>query len=110
MSKKRVVREAGKPPLHLLMMNCLDEVAAALLHGLKKPGRGAFNWQEQQVLEVDMIGGALRHIKAHATGKRFDGKSRRRHLAHAVARLLIAMDAEDHGNLATRFSQAKRKG
>ena len=97
---RRIVTETGKVPLQLVMMGCLDEVALALEEGNKKPGRGPFNWQYQAVQEADMISGALRHIKKHSTGEIYDDpQCRRRHLAHAVARLLIAMDAADHGNL-----------
>lgn len=92
----------GKVPLDLLLMPSLREVALAMEQGNRQPGRGPFNWRRARVREHEMIAGALRHILRSQTGQKRDPQSRQRHLAHAVARLLIAMDAEDHGTLIVR--------
>jgi len=107
-AKIRTIAERGKDPLDLVLMRCLAEVAIVLEHGNARPGRGPFNWRRARVLESNMIAGALRHLLRRASGEKRDRHSGKRHLAHVVARCLIAMDAEDHGNLIEIFSKGRK--
>jgi hypothetical protein len=98
-SKPRTIHERGKVPMELVLSPVLKRLARVLAHGNVKPGRGAFNWRGNRVLRSNMIAGCLRHITDAESGIDMDRESGEDPLVHALARLLILLDAKEHGML-----------
>lgn len=88
---------ALKPGLRNLPAGPLYAVAGAFDDGARK--YGAFNWRANPVLASVYHDAAKRHIDAwfHGTDRAVD--SGKHHLAHAVACLLIVLDAQQQGSL-----------
>lgn len=104
----RVIEETGKDPLDLIPLSVMRSVARVLAGGNLKPGRGEFNWLTAYVRKSNMTAGALRHIADDAEGIERDPESGEPHLAHAIARLIIALHARMHGTLIERKPPHKR--
>jgi len=82
---------ASKPSLSLLPWAALPEVAEVMQSGVAK--HGAYGWREpgkhSQGAYLDKV---LRHLASHLGGTKLDAESGKRHLAHAAADLLIALE------------------
>lgn len=83
---------ATKAPLSFLPFGALVPVAQVMVNGAKKYGRA--NWRQYSVQRTIYLEAALRHIAADLEGETIDPESGLPHAAHAVAGLLIMMDAE----------------
>ena len=80
----------SKPDLTLLPWSSVEEVARAFA---SKNGREyePDDWRDRKTRR-DHIAAALRHISAEMQGQEHDIDTTLRHLAHAAARLLMALD------------------
>ena len=88
---------ALKPGLSHLPPGPLYEVAQAFDNGARK--YGAFNWRTSPVLAGVYHDAAKRHIDSWFHGSDTASDSGVHHLAHAVACLLILLDARQQGTL-----------
>ena len=95
----RILAETDKAPLWLLQIPALKQVARAMEQGNRQADRGPFNWRRQHVLRSDMVSGAHRHLLDAENGLDADADSGQDPIAHAIARLLILLDAKEHGTL-----------
>lgn len=86
-----------KLPFHLIPAQALGEVALAFLEGALKYGEA--NWRATYVKGSIYDDASERHKKVWREGESIDPKSGVHPLAHAVANLLILLDAEMNGNL-----------
>lgn len=86
----------GKPMLHLLPPGPLADIARVLEHGADKHG-GPWSWTEDGRLWSEHYNAAQRHMMAWWIGETMDPESGLSHLAHAAARLLIALEMERSG-------------
>jgi len=78
--------------LDLLPGPAMVPTALAFQDGIDK-GYGAFNWRRQPVQAMNYVAAAMRHIKAWQDGEEYATDSQVHHLGHAVASLMILMDA-----------------
>jgi hypothetical protein len=86
---------ALKPQLGLLPVLAIPEVAHVLELGARK--YGVYNWRDVPIHEMTYAHAVLRHIFAWIAGEDNDPESGRSHFAHAVAGLLVCMDARAAG-------------
>lgn len=84
-----------KAPLSYLPPAALVPVAQVLRNGAEKYGRA--NWRQHSLLRTVYLEAAVRHIFADLDGQSIDEESGLPHIAHAVAGLLIMLDAEAIG-------------
>ena len=84
-------------PLDLIPGPAMLATAWALKNGADK--YGAFNWRSQPIKASNYLAAAERHIKAWQDGERSAPDSGVHHIAHAVAGLMILLDAEACGTL-----------
>lgn len=84
-----------KAPLSYLPPAALVPVAMVMRNGAEKYGRT--NWREHSLLRTVYLEAALRHVFADLDGEEIDPESGLPHVAHAVAGLLILMDAQAIG-------------
>ena len=87
----------AKPGLTNIPFGPLFEVGRVMEYGAAK--YGPMNWRDQPVTESTYINAALRHIMAGWDGPTLDPETRLSHYAHAVADLLIVLDAAAAGTL-----------
>lgn len=89
---------ATKAPLGLLPWTALIQVAPVFALGAAK--YGPYNWRERgkPVQHMTYVEAAFRHLAAYVDGETTDPESGVSHLAHAVAGLLILLDASAVGN------------
>lgn len=85
--------DQDKPPLDLLPMEALLQVADVLKDGAKKYGRN--NWQKG-MRWTRLLGGALRHLFAWGKGEDTDPETGRSHLAHAACCVLFLMSYQTY--------------
>lgn len=84
---------AGKPSLSLLPWAAFPEVAEVMQSGVAK--HGAHGWREPgKHTTAEYLDKALRHLAAHLGGVKLDAESGKKHLAHAAADLLIALELD----------------
>lgn len=82
-----------KPSLSLLPWAALPEVAEVMQSGVAK--HGAHGWREPgKHTTAEYVDKVLRHLAAHLGGVKLDAESGKRHLAHAAADLLIALELD----------------
>ena len=81
-----------KAPLNLLPGPALHAVAWALKSGADK--YGPYNWRSTPIKAMSYTAAAVRHIKAWEDGERSAPDSGIHHIAHAIAGLMILLDAE----------------
>ena len=84
---------AGKPPLELLPLEALEDIAQVLDHGRRK--YAPWNWAKGQSWMAN-LGCALRHLTAFQKGEDNDPGSGESHLAHAGCCLLFALHFQRH--------------
>lgn len=89
----------AKAPLHLIPNGPLVLVAQALQDGASK--YGAFNWRApgMRINSSVYTGAAKRHVGQYEDGEDLDPSSECDHIAHAIAGLLILLDAKINGAL-----------
>jgi hypothetical protein len=80
---------APKPRYTLIPAKPLELVAQVLTLGAAKHGDRGYENRTDTAAELDA---ALRHIHAHLSGELLDSEFGTPHLAHAAARLLIALE------------------
>lgn len=106
-SKKNMDLNAGgvkfdlnKIPLDLLPMKALLSVGEILDFGAKK--YSSWNWAKGMMYSR-LIGAALRHIFAFASGEDNDPETGKSHIAHALCCLLFLMEYINRGGDFTKF-------
>lgn len=88
---------SDKLPLHLFPMTATIYGTLALLDGALKYGRA--NWRAAGVRASIYYDACLRHISRWFEGEDEDSDSGLPHLAHALACLVILIDAKEAGKL-----------
>ena len=88
---------SDKLPLHLFPSTAIAYGTLALLDGALKYGRG--NWRSAGVRASIYYDACLRHITKWFEGQDNDTDSGLPHLAHALACLVILIDAKEAGKL-----------
>lgn len=86
-----------KLPLHLVPTSAVALVSLAFLHGARK--YGSWNWRVAGVRASVYKGALDRHMAAWWEGQAHDPESGLPHLAHALACLMILVDADAAENL-----------
>lgn len=81
---------SSKPRWSLLPWNALEDVLGAFEFGARK--YAVNDWTNRS--QVDHIDGAFRHLTAWLRGDRRDPETGLSHLAHAGARVLMALALE----------------
>lgn len=85
--------DADKAPLHLIPVECLEEVAKVLSYGSQK--YSDWNWAKGFKWSR-LYGATLRHLYAHMRGEDKDKETNISHLTHATCNLLFLMYHELH--------------
>lgn len=86
-----------KPRLSLVPPAGLVYAALAMANGADK--YGPYNWREKKVQVMIYLEAAMRHILSYQDGEEKAKDSGVPHLGHALACLLIIIDALETGNL-----------
>lgn len=86
-----------KPRLSLVPPAGLVYAALAMANGADK--YGPYNWREKKVQTMIYLEAAMRHILSYQDGEECARDSGVPHLGHALACLLIIIDATETGNL-----------
>jgi hypothetical protein len=81
-----------KVRLDLIPGPAMARVAQALADGAAK--YGPFNWRTTPITASTYLAAEARHVKSWQDGSEFDLESGEHHLAHAIATLLILLDAQ----------------
>lgn len=91
MSKAEQDNDATKPAWHHMPFAALDETAMVFAYGAAKHGAGDYKGPDAPSVSY-CIGAAMRHLSAFMRGDVRDADSGRHALAHAAARVLIALE------------------
>lgn len=86
--------DEGKPPIALLPLKQLNEVAQVVGYGARKYAKD--NWKKGETYR-STLSAALRHLVAFQDGEDTCPESELGHLAHAVCNLLFLMWYKDNG-------------
>lgn len=86
-----------KPRLSLVPPVGLIYAALAMANGADR--YGPYNWREKKVQTMIYLEAAMRHILSYQDGEECAKDSGVPHLGHALACLLIIIDAKETGNL-----------
>lgn len=86
---------ARKCRLDTIPWGAVAQTAPVFAHGAEK--YGAFNWRDTAIGRKAYLAAAMRHIMADLDGETQDPESGQAHIAHAVAGLLILLDASSLG-------------
>lgn len=86
-----------KPRLSLVPPSGLIYAALAMANGADK--YGAYNWRAKKIQSMIYIEACLRHLYAYMDGEENAPDSGVPHLGHALATLLILIDAIETGNV-----------
>ena len=90
-SNDAVKNDSGKVELHVLPFFALEEVAHAMAEGIKKYGE--YNWAHGKGISWSRYFNAcLRQLWKFWRGNDLDDESKRHHLGHAGACLLILLE------------------
>ena len=81
--------DTGKPKLHLLSYEALEEVAHVLEYGAEK--YGDFNWRKG-IKYTRNLNSALRHVFQFLSNAGQDPDTNRSHLAHAICNLMFVLE------------------
>lgn len=101
---------AKKPRLSLIPPSGLVYAALAMQYGaeekeIKNPdgtityGYGAYNWRQKKVQSMIYLEACMRHLLSWLDGEESAEDSGVPHLGHAIACLLILIDAKETGNM-----------
>lgn len=88
---------AKKPRLSLIPPAGLVYAALAMANGAEK--YSPYNWREKKVQAMIYLEACMRHILSFQDGEENAQDSGIPHLGHALACLLILIDAKETGNL-----------
>lgn len=88
---------AKKPRLSLVPPAGIVYAALAMANGADK--YGPYNWREKKVQAMIYLEACMRHVLSFQDGEDNAADSGVPHLAHALACLLILIDAKETGNL-----------
>lgn len=88
---------AKKPRLSLVPPAGMVYAALAMANGAEK--YGPYNWREKKVQSMIYLEAAMRHILAFQDGEETAADSGVPHLGHALACLLILIDAKETNSL-----------
>jgi len=88
---------AKKPRLSLVPPSGFVYAALAMANGADK--YGPYNWRDKKVQTMIYLEAAMRHILSYQDGEEDAADSGAPHLGHALACLLIIIDAKETGNL-----------
>lgn len=86
-----------KPAMSAIPPTALVHLAHAMADGVRKYGR--MNWREKKVSSTVYYDAAMRHMMAWYDGEDHAQDSGAHHLAHAMACLMILLDAREAGML-----------
>lgn len=86
---------ATKAPLDLVPWGAVVQVAPVFAVGAKK--YGPHNWREYKIQRMTYLAAALRHLFADIDGQTIDPETGLPHVAHAIAGLMILLDAQSLG-------------
>jgi hypothetical protein len=86
-----------KPRLSLVPPSGFVYAALAMANGADK--YGPYNWRDKKVQTMIYLEAAMRHILSFQDGEECAKDSGIPHLGHALACLLIIIDAKETGNL-----------
>jgi len=86
-----------KCPLHLLPPSACRATAWALADGAEK--YGPWSWRTAPIRATVYVSAAQRHLLAWMDGEQSAPDSGLHHIAHAIAGLMILLDAEAHGSV-----------
>ena len=86
-----------KPRLSLVPPAGFVYAALAMANGADK--YGPYNWRDKKVQTMIYLEAAMRHILSYQDGEECAKDSGIPHLGHALACLLIIIDAKETGNL-----------
>lgn len=86
-----------KPRLSLVPPSGFVYAALAMANGADK--YGAYNWRDKKVQAMIYLEACMRHVLSYQDGEENAKDSGVSHLAHALACLLIIIDAKETGNL-----------
>lgn len=88
----------GKAPMHMIPWGVMEQVARALAQGAGRYGER--NWRVDPIKASTYEASTCRHVHlAWACGEDLDPDSGLPHLAHAIAGLMIVLDAQNYGTL-----------
>lgn len=93
----KTVHGMSKPGIEGVPTAPLFEVGEVMRLGIRK--YGLTNWRHDPISASVYYNAALRHIMSWWDGQSIDEESGQHHLAHAVACLLIMLDARAVANL-----------
>lgn len=99
--------DGGKPPMQLVPLLAVNEVAKVLGFGARKYAE--HNWRKG-LSQGRLLGAALRHQVAYLEGEDNDPESELAHLAHAACCVLFALDNHLRGRaeLDDRYKHPKK--
>jgi Domain of unknown function (DUF5664) len=90
--------DSGKPRMDIIhSVRGLDVVGSIFGEGSIEYG-GDYQWRKStndQHYRMKLIGASLRHLHQYCIGNKFDDKSKKQHIAHAVCDLLMVLDMEN---------------
>ena len=86
-----------KAPLNNIPSTAKREMSYAFLEGELKYGR--YNWRMNRIKASDYLSAAIRHMDRYNEGETYDPDTLVHHLAYAMTRLAIIIDAEACGRL-----------
>lgn len=81
----------GKVRYDLVPWHLMEDVVRVIEHGAAKYGE--WNWHTDKIKCSTYVGSTLRHFLAWTKGEDMDPDSGYHHLTHAIAGLLIVLDA-----------------
>ncbi len=84
-----------KPRLSLIPPAGLVYAAMALANGAEK--YGSYNWRDKKIQSMIYLEACMRHVLSYQDGEDNARDSGLSHLAHALACLLILIDAKESG-------------
>lgn len=85
---------AKKPRLTLVPPSGLIYASLAMANGADK--YGSYNWREKKVQAMIYLDAAMRHLQSWQDGEENASDSGVPHLAHALATILILIDAKEN--------------
>lgn len=88
---------AKKPRLSLVPPSGLVYAALAMANGADK--YGPYNWRDKKVQSMIYLEACMRHILSYQDGEECAQDSGIPHLGHAIACLLILIDAKETDNM-----------
>lgn len=83
--------DKSKPPIHLVPLCVLNDLARVMEAGNKKPDRKPDDWKTMPDAQNRLLSACIRHLGAWQYGEKADPESRLSHLAHAATNLVMML-------------------